>query len=53
MSTIPSFKSIESKHDICIGKEYMKKFCESLRKHPTKIIDFKKKKLLANEQQNS
>ena len=46
MSTTLSFKSIESKHD---------EFCESLREHATKIINFKKKnrKSLTNEQQNS
>ena len=55
MSTILSFKSIESKHDEYRGKDCMKKFCESLREHATKIINFKKKnrKSLTNEQQNS
>ena len=31
MSTILSFKSIESHHDVYRGKDCMKKFCESLR----------------------
>ena len=31
MSTISSFKSIESKHDIHRGKDCMKRFCESLK----------------------
>ena len=55
MSTIPSFKSIENKHDVDIGKDYMKKFCESLREHAMKIINFKKKKmkLLTKGQQES
>ena len=55
MSTISSFGSIENKHDVCRGKEYMKKFCEFLREHTMKIIDFKKKKmnLLTKEQQES
>ena len=37
------------------GKDYMKKFCESLREHAIKIINFKKKKmqLLTKEQQKS
>ena len=54
-STILSFISIENKHDVYIGKDCMKKFCESLRKHAIKIINFKKKKikLLAKEQQES
>ena len=35
------------------GKDFMKKFCESLREHAMEIINFgkKKMKLLANEQQ--
>ena len=31
MPTISSFKIIENKHDVYRGKDYMKKFCESLR----------------------
>ena len=51
MSTISSFRSIENKHDVYRGKDCMKKFCESLRKHAMKIIDFKnnKMKLLTKE----
>ena len=44
MSTISSFKSIENKHDIYRGKDYLKNFCESLREDAMKIINFKKKK---------
>ena len=33
MSAISSFKSIENKHDVYIGKDCMKKFCESLREY--------------------
>ena len=44
MSTILSFKCIENKHGVYRGKDCMNKFCESLREHPMKIIDFKKKK---------
>ena len=53
-STILSFKSIENKHDVGSGKDWLKKFCESL-KHAMKITDFKKKqmKLLTNKQQKS
>ena len=35
---------MENKHDIYRGKDCMKKFCESLRKHTMKIFSFKKKK---------
>ena len=53
MSTILSFKSLESEHDVYRGKDCMKKFCESLREHAMEIINFKKKKmkLLTKEQQ--
>ena len=44
MSTTSSFKSIENKHDVYRGKDCMKNFCETLRDHAMKIIDFKKKK---------
>ena len=44
ISTILSFKSIENKNDVFRGKDYMKKFCESLREHAIKIIIFKMKK---------
>ena len=44
MSTISLFRSIENKHDVYRGKDCMKKFCESLREHAMKIINFKKKK---------
>ena len=55
MYTISSFRSIENKHDMYRGKSCMKKFCESLRGHTTKIANFKKKKmkLLRKEQQES
>ena len=39
MSTILSFKGIENKHDVCRGKDCMRKFCESLREHVMKIIN--------------
>ena len=55
MSTISSFRSIENKHDVYRGKGCMKKFCQFLRKHAMKIINFKKKKmkLLTKEPQES
>ena len=40
MSTISLFRSIESKHDVYRGNDCMKKFCESLREHAMKIINF-------------
>ena len=50
MSSISSFRSIGNKYDVyrlyekdCM-KDCMKKFCESLREHAMKIINFKKKK---------
>ena len=43
MSTILSFKCIENKQGVYRGKDCMNKFCESLREHPMKIINFKKK----------
>ena len=49
MSTISSFRSIEKDHDVCRGKDCMKKFCKSLIEHAMK----KKMKLLTKEQQES
>ena len=43
MSTISSFKSIESKHNVYRGKDCMKKFCKSLSEHTVKIINLKRK----------
>ena len=55
MSTIPSFKRIQNKSDVYRGKNCMKKFCESLKEHAMKIINFKKVKMkfLTKEQQES
>ena len=44
MSTIWRFNQIEDKHTLYRGKNYMKKFCESLREHAKSIIDVKIKK---------
>ena len=41
MSTISSFKNMKSKHDVYRGKDYMKKFYESLRENATKTINKK------------
>ena len=55
MSKILQFQSKANKHDVNRGKDYMKKFCESLREQAMEIINFKKKKmkLRTNEQQKS
>ena len=53
MSTILSFKSTENKHYVHRGKDCMKNFCEFLREHTMKIINFKQMKLLTKEQQES
>ena len=55
VSTISSFRSIENKQDVYRGKDCVKKFCEFLREHAMKIINFKmrKMKLLTKEQQES
>ena len=55
ISTISFFKSIENKLDVYRGKYCMRKFCEFLREHAMKMINFKKKKmkLLTKEQQES
>ena len=52
MSAISLFRSIENKHDVNRDKDCMKRFCEFLREHAMKIINFKKKKkeLLTKEQ---
>ena len=44
MSAISSFKNIQNRHDVHLGKDCMKKFCKSLREHALEIINFKKKK---------
>ena len=44
MSTISLFRNIENKHDVYRGKDCMKTFCEFLREHAMKIINFKEKK---------
>ena len=44
MSAILSFKSIEVKHVVCRGKDFIKKLCESLRGKAVEISNFKKKK---------
>ena len=55
MSTLSSFRSIENKYDVYRGKDCMKKFCEFLREHAMKIINFEKQKmkLLTEEQKES
>ena len=45
----------KNNHDVSRGKDCMKKFCEFLREHTMKIINFKRKKikLLTKEQHKS
>ena len=40
MFTISSFKSIENKHDVYKSKDGLKKFCDSLKEHAIKIVNF-------------
>ena len=49
MSTILSFKDIGNKHKVYRVKDYMKKFCESLREHVMEIINFEKKNEFINK----
>ena len=53
MSTISDFRIIENEHDVCRGKDCVKKFCEFLREQAKKIIKKRKMKLLTKEQQKS
>ena len=46
MSEILTFKTIENKHDVCRGKNCMKKLCESSREHTTEIINFRKNEVI-------
>ena len=46
MSTIWAFDHIENKQTLYRGKDCMYRFCETLRKHQKKVIDFEKKKVL-------
>ena len=45
-SSISSFRSIENKHDVCRGKDCMKKFCASLREQAMRIIRFFKNEVI-------
>ena len=46
MSTILGFGHIENKHNLFSRKDYMKKFCDSLKELAKNIIGFEKKKML-------
>ena len=50
-----SFDAAKNKLDDCRGQDCMKKFCRDLKEHPTKIINFEKKKMmpLTNEENES
>ena len=45
MSTISSFKGIENNHDVYRGKDCMKVFCEYLKEHAQRIINFIKNEI--------
>ena len=53
MPPISSFRSIENKHDVYRGKDYMKKFYEYFREHTIKINNFKKIKIIVIIQGNT
>ena len=40
MSTISTFRSIENKHDVYLGKDCVKKFSEYFRKNAMKVINY-------------
>ena len=42
---VASFRGKENKHDVYRGKDCVKRFCESLREHAMKIINFKREKM--------
>ena len=42
MSTISSFKDIKKEHSVCRGEDCKKKFCQYLKKHVKRIVNFKK-----------
>ena len=46
MSTISRFRSEENKYDVFRGKDFMKMFCEFLREHAVKIINFLKNEVI-------
>ena len=52
VSTISSFWSTENKHDIYRRKSCMKKFCKSLREYAMKIINFKEKLSIKDQQES-
>ena len=53
MSIIWAFDHIENKHTLCCGKDYMKKFCKSLKEHTENIINFEREKMLPLTKKNN
>ena len=53
MSIIQTLDGTVNKHNIYRGENYIKKFCESLREYAMEMINFEKKKMVPqhNEQQ--
>ena len=43
MSTLWIFDGLENKHDVYRSEDCMKTFCDSLREHAVKIINFEKR----------
>ena len=46
MLTIWAFDNIENEQNLYRGEDCIKKFCSSIRKHATNIINIEKKKML-------
>ena len=46
MPTIWAFHHTEHKHTLYLRKDFMKRFCSSLRTHAINIIDFEKNKMV-------
>ena len=44
--TCCSFDTKENKLDYCRGEDCMKKFCEDLKKHVTRIVNYGKKEII-------
>ena len=52
MTAISAFDNMKNKHILYHGEYCMKKFCESLKEHVKKIIDFEKKNILPLTKKN-
>ena len=52
-STVSNFDNIENKNTLYCGEDCMKKFCTSLRKHVTNVINFEKNQMLLLTKSNT